>query len=50
MNQPIEIPELRPSLGKAMGQPGFPQILLRMGKAPPVRPTPRRALEDFLAQ
>src|SRR3712207_8375749 len=45
LNQPIEVPELRPRLRDAIGQSGFPQLLLRMGYGPEVRPTPRRSEE-----
>jgi hypothetical protein len=50
LNQPIEVPELRHRLASTVGRTGFPQLLLRFGKAPPARPTPRRALEDVLAR
>ncbi len=46
LNQPIEVPELRPRLRDAIGQSGFPQLLLRMGYGPEVRPTPRRPAEE----
>ena len=46
LNQPIEVPELRPRLRDAIGQSGFPQLLLRMGYGPEVRPTPRWPAEE----
>ncbi len=48
LNQPIEVPELRPRLRDAIGQTGFPQLLLRMGYGGEVRPTPRRPAEEVL--
>ena len=50
MNQPIEVPELRPKLLEALQirQAGFPQLLVRMGYSHDdyVKPTPRREVED----
>lgn len=48
LNQPIEIPELRPRLGALMGMQGayFPQLLLRIGHGMPDAATPRRSLEE----
>jgi hypothetical protein len=48
LNQPIEVPELRPRLRDAIGRTVFPQLLLRMGYGPEVRPTPRRTVEEVL--
>ena len=48
LNQPIEVSELRPQLRDAIGSKGFPQLLLRMGYGPEVRPTPRRSVEEVL--
>ena len=50
LNQPIEVPELRPRLATAIGYPGLPQLLLRFGIAPPVRPTPRRPLDAVVVR
>ncbi|MGC1131444.1 MAG: nitroreductase family protein [Nitrososphaeraceae archaeon] len=50
LNQPIEVPELRPKvqeLVKVEGK-GFPQIMLRMGYGKEIKPTPRRPVEDVL--
>jgi nitroreductase len=49
LDQPIEVPELRPRLRAAIGQTGFPQLLLRMGYGPEVKPTPKRPAEEVLA-
>ena len=46
LNQPIEVPELRPRLRDAIGQTGLPQLLLRMGYGSEVRPTPRRSADE----
>ena len=48
LNQPIEVSELRPQLRDAIVRTGFPQLLLRMGYGPEVRPTPRRSVEEVL--
>lgn len=48
LNQPIEVPELRPRLGALLGTTGFPQLLLRMGYGPDLQPTPRRPLHDVM--
>lgn len=42
LNQPIEVPELRPVLAQAIGARGTPQILLRLGRAEPAPAAPRR--------
>ncbi len=46
LNQPVEVPALRGRLAAALERPDHPQLLVRMGHGPPVRPTPRRAFED----
>lgn len=50
LNQPIEVPQLRLKLGEAIDRKevGYPQLLLRMGYADEVRPTPRRPIEEVL--
>jgi hypothetical protein len=48
LNQPIEIPSLREQIRQEMRLPGFPQILLRLGYAAGVTPTPRRQLSEVL--
>ena len=50
LNQPIEVPELRPRLGALTGRKGYPQILLRIGRGAPARHTPRRPLGDVLIE
>ncbi|MEQ8968565.1 MAG: hypothetical protein RID91_22290 [Azospirillaceae bacterium] len=51
LNQPIEVEQLGPRLREAAGVAGYPQILLRVGKAPatPPAPTPRRPVEAVMA-
>jgi hypothetical protein len=48
LNQPIEVEASRPKLRDALDLTGFPQILLRLGYGPEVRPTPRRPVRDVL--
>lgn len=48
LNQAIEVSALRPRLCALTGFTGFPQVLLRMGHAAPVGPTPRRTLDEVL--
>ncbi len=50
LNQAVECPETRTSLGELTGREGNPQILLRLGFGPPVKPTPRRALQETMLQ
>jgi hypothetical protein len=51
LNQPIEVPELRPKVQELVKQEdGFPQIMLLMGYGKEVKPTPRRPIEDVLRQ
>jgi hypothetical protein len=47
LNQPIEVDRLRPKVRDVLDLTGFPQILLRMGYGPDVRPTPRRNINDL---
>ena len=47
-NQPIECPELRERLREAVGTPGVPQILLRLGYGLTVRAPPRRPVQEVL--
>ena len=49
LNQPIEVPELRPRLQLVAGRPGFPQMLLRLGVGREAAETPRRPVSDVLA-
>lgn len=48
INQPIEVPELRPQLAMIIGRVGFPQLLLRLGFGPEVKPTPRRSAQEVI--
>lgn len=48
LNQPIEVPPLRPRLRQTLGIAGNPQILLRLGFGPPLDPTPRRPVEETM--
>lgn len=48
LNQPIEIPELRTKLLDLVGVKGFPQLLLRLGYGPDVKPTPRKTAGEVL--
>jgi nitroreductase len=48
LNQPIEIPELRPRLADLFGREGNPQVLLRLGYGLEVPPTPRRSVRSLL--
>ncbi len=48
LNQPCQVPELRLRLSHILDQVGFPQIVLRLGYGPEVRPTPRRPLDDVM--
>jgi nitroreductase len=48
LNQPIEVSDLRPALKLKLGTDGHPQILLRIGYGPEVKPTPRRPIEEII--
>jgi len=48
LNQPIEIPDLRDGLARMLGREGYPQVILRLGYGRPVRPTPRRPVDEVL--
>jgi len=51
LNQPIELPELRPDVAEVVAHDGFPQLLLRVGHPAgdrDPRRSPRRAIEDVL--
>lgn len=47
LNQPIQVPELRPRLAEALGVE-YPQLLLRMGYGAEPPATPRRPVEEVL--
>ena len=48
LNQPVEVGEMRFRLRDAVGEHGFPQIVLRLGYGPEVGPTPRRSVDEVL--
>jgi nitroreductase len=48
LNQPLQVPALRARIRSQLGVSGYPQVILRMGYAPPTRATPRRGLDDVL--
>jgi hypothetical protein len=48
LSQPVELQELRPRLRELLGHHGFPQLVVRLGFGPSVKPTPRRPLSDVL--
>jgi nitroreductase len=48
LNQPIEVADLRPAVGKIVDRDDFPQVILRLGYGPPVGPTPRRNVHSRL--
>ena len=48
LNQPLQVPSLRAALRSKLGVTGYPQVILRMGFAPPTTATPRRALPEVL--
>jgi len=50
LNQPVEVPDLRPSVAALSGRDGFAQTVLRMGYGPPAQATPRRPTAEVLVQ
>jgi hypothetical protein len=53
LNQPIEMPALRPRVAAVLGSEGdvgVPQILLRIGRAPKPVPAVRRPIRDVLRE
>jgi hypothetical protein len=48
LNQPIEVDSLRQELADTVGTTFTPQILLRAGFGPEIKPQPRRDLEDVI--
>ncbi|MCA3004582.1 MAG: nitroreductase family protein [Planctomycetaceae bacterium] len=48
LNQPIEVPALRPRLAMLLGTGESPQILIRVGRGPELLPAVRRAVEDVM--
>jgi iron-sulfur cluster repair protein YtfE (RIC family) len=47
LNQPIEVAELRAAVA-GLAEVGVPQLVLRLGYGPAVKPTPRRPLGDVV--
>lgn len=50
LNQPVEVPTLRPKLMDFFGHTGFAQVLIRLGFADEVPPTPRREVSRVLVR
>ena len=48
LNQPIELPHLRARVRQMFANEIYPQLCLRLGYGPMVKPTPRRAIDDVL--
>ena len=49
LNQPIEVPELRPKVERILkDEKGFPQVMMRMACGQDTKPTPRREVDDVL--
>lgn len=46
--QPLEVPFLRARIRQALSGGAFPQLILRLGYAPRVRPLPRRPVAEVL--
>lgn len=48
LNQPVEVPDLRPKLKAALGVEEHPQLLLRVGRAELPEPAARRPVDEVL--
>ena len=48
LNQPVDVPDMRPRVRDVAGGPAFPQLLVRLGYGPEVKPEPRRPLNEVL--
>lgn len=48
LNQPIEVPELRPRVAELLDTDEHPQLILRMGYGPQIEATPRRPVREML--
>ncbi len=48
LNQPIEVPVLRPRVAKLVNTDEHPQLILRMGYGSAIEPTPRRRIRDMM--
>jgi nitroreductase len=49
LNQPLELADLRASIGALVDQEGYPQLVTRHGYGSHTTVTPRRSVEDVLA-
>ncbi len=49
LNQPIEVPRLRPRVAELIDSTDHPQLILRMGYGKRLRPTPRRPVREVLS-
>ncbi|WP_277183267.1 nitroreductase family protein [Caballeronia sp. BR00000012568055] len=50
LNQPIEVEQLRSVLRREIAMEALPQVLLRIGRAPSVMHTPRRAMQEVVVE
>lgn len=50
LNQPVEVPELRPRLKAAAETDGIPQLLMRFGYGKKLEPSVRRPTDDVLIE
>jgi hypothetical protein len=48
LNSPIEVPALRPRLREAIGEAGFPQVMVRLGYGLELPATPRRPVAEVV--
>jgi hypothetical protein len=48
LNPPMEVQALRTRVGEIIGEPGSPQVLLRLGYGKPARHTPRRPASEVV--
>lgn len=48
LDQPLEVPDLRPKVAELAGRAGDPQLVLRLGYGPDTRGTPRRPVREIL--
>ena len=48
LNQPIEVPALRPCVAALIEEAGHPQLILRLGYGQEIPPTPRRPVHEVL--
>ena len=48
LNQPLQLDSTRPKIAGIIRREGHPQLILRMGFGPEVKPTPRRSVQEAL--